>query len=196
MKKILLFLLPILIFASCNEQDYTPKPRAYFRIDLPKKGNYQTYSPADCPYQFEYPAYAKIERDSTFFDEKTEDPCWLNISFNSLGGMIHVSYKPITKDQTLFKLSEDAHKMSFKHTVRADYIEERVINNRFGAKGILYDIGGNAASNVQFFLTDSTNHYLRGALYFSAAPNADSLEPVIDFVRADMVHIIESFKWK
>jgi gliding motility-associated lipoprotein GldD len=195
MKKILLLIIPVLVFASCGEQDYTPKPRAFFRIDLPIKG-YKLYSPEDCPFQFEYPVYAEVERDTTFFDEKTEDPCWLNIEFGSLGGMIHVSYKPITKNQSLYKLSEDAHKMSFKHTVRADFIEERFINTSNGAQGILYDIGGNSASNIQFFLTDSSQHYLRGALYFNAAPNADSLEPIVKFVREDMVHLIESFKWK
>jgi gliding motility-associated lipoprotein GldD len=190
-----IFFLVVCFWVACNEEEHTPKPRAYFRIDLPEK-KYQLFSPSDCPYEFEYPIYAKVERDTTFFDEKTEDPCWLNIEFGSLGGMIHVSYKPITATQTLYSLAEDAHKMSFKHTVRADYIEERYINNPNGAKGVLYDIGGNAASNVQFFITDSINHYLRGALYFNAAPNADSLEPVVKFVRDDMVHLIESFRWK
>lgn len=195
MKNAVVFFMVVMLLAACNNDDYTPKPRAYFRIDLPEK-KYQLFSPTDCPYEFEVPVYAKVERDTTFFDEKTKDPCWLNIEFGSLGGMIHVSYKPITKTQSLYKLTEDAHKMSFKHTVRADYIEERHINTPQGVKGVLYDIGGNSASNVQFFVTDSMNHYMRGALYFNAAPNADSLEPVVKFVRDDMVHLIESFRWK
>jgi gliding motility-associated lipoprotein GldD len=194
MKYVLLFTM-ILIFAGCEETVYTPKPKAYFRIDLPEK-KYKKFDPQDCPYSFEYPAYAQVNRDTSFFDSKAEDPCWLNISFASLGGMIHVSYKPITATQSLYKLSEDAHKLTFKHTVRADYIDEQYINTANGVKGVLYEVGGNSASNIQFFVTDSTNHYLRGALYFNTVPNADSLEPVIKFVRQDMLHLLETFQWK
>jgi len=193
-KLLSLFILSVLFF-SCQEEVFTPKPRAYFRIDLPEK-KYQLFQPSDCPFQFEFPVYAKVNRDTTFFEEKTEDRCWLNINFESLGGMIHISYKPITKEQSLFKLSEDAHKLTFKHTIRADYIDERLIRNSYGVAGTLYDVGGNAASNIQFFLTDSSTHYLRGALYFNTAPNADSLSPVVKFVREDMVHLIETFQWK
>lgn len=194
MKYYLLILSVSLFFTACEEESFTPKPKAYFRIDLPEKV-YQSFQPSDCPYSFEYPLYAKVNRDTSFFDGKTEDPCWLNISFEGLGGIIHISYKPITKEQTLFKLSEDAHKLAFKHTVKADFIDEQYIQTKNGVKGMLYDVGGNAASNVQFFVTDSTQHYLRGALYFSAAPNADSLEPVVKFVRQDMLHLLETFKW-
>jgi gliding motility-associated lipoprotein GldD len=180
---------------SCEEDIYTPKPKAYFRIDLPEK-KYELFSPADCPFQFEYPAYAKVNRDTTFFDENIIDQCWFNIDFESLGGKIHISYKPITKEQTLYKLREDAHKLTFKHSIRADYIDERQFKNAYGASGSIYDVGGNAASNIQFFLTDSSKHYMRGALYFNTVPNADSLLPVINFVREDMLQLIETFRWK
>lgn len=191
---ILLFLM-ILLASSCEETIDTPKPRAYFRIDLPEK-SYEWYRPADCPFQFMYPTYARVLRDTSFFGETPADPCWLNIVIDTLGSVIHISYKPISNQQTLFKLNEDAHKMSFKHTIKADYIEERIISTDKGVRGILYDIGGNAASNIQFTLTDSTHHYLRGALYFNALPNADSLAPVIEFVQKDMLHLIETFEWK
>ena len=194
MGKLFAVILFCSFFFSCEEIS-TPKPRAYFRIELPEK-SYTEYRSVNCPFLFEYPVYATIHQDTTFFNEKTENPCWLNIDFASLGGMIHISYKPITAKQSLSKLREDAHKLTFKHTIRADYIEESLISNKNGVSGMLYDVGGNAASNIQFYLTDSTQHYLRGALYFNTVPNADSISPVVNFVREDMVHLIESFQWK
>jgi gliding motility-associated lipoprotein GldD len=194
MDKLFSVIIICLFIFSCDEV-YTPKPKAYFRIDLPEK-SYKKYNSELCPFQFEYPVYATVHQDTMFFDEKTENPCWLNIDFASLGGKIHISYKPITSEQTLNKLREDAHKLTFKHTIRADYIEESLINNKNGVSGMLYDVGGNAASNIQFYLTDSTQHYLRGALYFNTVPNADSISPVVKFVREDMVHFIETFSWK
>jgi gliding motility-associated lipoprotein GldD len=191
----LFFVVVFCSFIFSCEEVYTPKPRAYFRIDLPEK-SYRLYTSDNCPFQFEYPAYATVHQDTSFFNEQTENPCWLNIDFESLGGMIHISYKPITTEQTFNKLREDAHKLTFKHTIRADYIEESFIKNKNGVSGMLYDVGGNAASNIQFYLSDSTTHYLRGALYFNAVPNADSIQPVVNFVREDMVRFIESFRWR
>lgn len=195
LQKAIFIILCICCLLSCEEEVHTPKPRAYFRIELPEK-NYTLFAPPDCPFSFEYPTYARIHRDTAFFDEDVSDQCWFNIDFESLGGVIHISYKPINRQQTLYKLREDAHKLTFKHTIRADYIDEQPISNAHGASGLLYDVGGNAASNVQFFLTDSIRHYLRGALYFSTTPNADSLSPVIKFVRQDMLHLINTFRWK
>lgn len=194
--KVFFLLLSILFFLqACEESVFTPKPRAYFNIDLPEK-KYHWYRPSDCPFQFMYPEYAQIVRDTSFFGKEPDDPCWLNIVMDNLGSVIHISYKPISKNQTLFKLNEDAHKMSFKHSIKADYIEEKKIDTEKGVHGVLYNIGGNAASNLQFTLTDSNQHYLRGALYFSALPNADSLAPVIEFVQKDMLYLIETFEWK
>ncbi|MBP1674669.1 MAG: gldD, partial [Bacteroidetes bacterium] len=83
------------------------------------------------------------------------------------------------------------------HINKADAINELVINDKeSNVFGILYDLKGNTATSVQFYVTDSTNHYLRGSLYFESEPNADSLAPVIDFFREDIIHIIETLKWK
>ena len=184
----------ILFFSSC-EESYTPKPRGYFRLELPEK-EYRHFLPEDCPFRFDYPAYVEIARDSIFFDEPTENPCWMNTDFKTLGGKIHLSYKEINEKNTLRKLLEDSHKLTFKHTSKAQYIDEGVINNGKDVSGILYEIGGNAASNAQFFLTDSVNHYIRGALYFSNVPNEDSLAPVIKFVKEDMRRMFDSFEWR
>lgn len=183
------------VLQGCEEPVYTPKPKGYFRIELPEKA-YQRFADSKCPYSFEFPVYSKVERHNTFFGEDISDSCWLDIVIPELTGEIHLSYKDISKDNTLEKLIEDAHKMAYKHTVRADYIDESVINTPNGLGGMLYELGGNAASNIQFYVTDSTSHFLRGSLYFGASPNQDSLAPVIKFVRADMVHLIETLRWQ
>ena len=103
---------------------------------------------------------------------------------------------PITQKNPLEKLIEDAHRLTFKHTVKAEYIDELPISTANGVYGLFYDVGGNAASSIQFFLTDSTRYYIRCALYFNTESNADSLAPVIDFVKKDAWYMINSLKWK
>lgn len=188
------YLLLVALVSSC-EETFTPKPRGYFRLHLPEKA-YTEYHSSFCPFRFEYPTYATIERDTTFFNDPAENPCWMNIDFKELGGKIHISYKEINEQNSLAKLLEDSHKLTFKHTRKAQYIDETLLDNQHGATGVLYEIGGNAASNAQFFLTDSVKHYIRGSLYFSATPNEDSLAPVIGFVKDDMLRMIQSFRWE
>lgn len=173
---------------SCKKKS-VPKPRGYFRIDLPEK-EYQLFD-STCPYTFEYPVYSKIVPDSGYNTE----PCWINILYPAYNANIHVSYKKI--DNNLNDMIEDAHKLVYKHTIKADAINEEMFRN-YGEKvyGILYDIHGDAASSLQFWLTDSTNNYLRGALYFMVEPEPDSLAPVIAFIKEDITHMIETMNWK
>jgi gliding motility-associated lipoprotein GldD len=175
------------LFFSCH-RSYTPKPRGFFRIDFPER-KYKVYQ-SDCPYSFEYPVYAKVVSDK----EMNSEPCWINIEFPEYNGKIHISYKPI--QQNLNLLLEDSYTLAYKHTVKADAIEEHLINKpEEKVYGILYDIEGNAASSVQFFVTDSTKHFLRGALYFRTTIDKDSLAPVIRFFREDILHFIDTFEW-
>ena len=125
-----------------------------------------------------------------------ENPCWLNITFPDFNGTVNLTYKDITPQQSLAQLMEDAHKLSFKHTKKANYIDESVISNLHGVHGLYYDVGGEAASNIQFYLTDSTRHFIRGSLYFYNEPNADSMAPILAFVRKDLDHILGSFQWR
>jgi len=185
-----LFVIISLTFTiSCNHT-YTPKPRGYFRIDLPSK-SYHLYNPDSCPYAFEYPAYARIEKDP----EINAEPCWINISFPGYGAKLHISYKNVNGNLSDF--TEDSRALAYKHTIKAEAINEKIYS-RPGQHvyGTLYDIKGNTASAVQFFVTDSTKHFLRGALYFNVEPNKDSLAPLISFFRQDVIHIIETFRWK
>ncbi|HEY0261946.1 MAG TPA: gliding motility lipoprotein GldD [Chitinophagales bacterium] len=185
-----LFAAFFLVFLSACNGDYSPKPKAYPRVVYPEK-KYETYVSPDCPFEFEKPVYAKIARDSS-----NNNPCWINVEFPDFNGTINLTYKAITPKDNLPKLIEDAHKMSFKHAKKANYIDEVLIENKNGVGGILYNVGGDAASNIQFFLTDTTHHFIRGALYFNNEPNTDSMAPVINFVRADLDSFLASFKWK
>jgi len=181
-------IIGLIILGGCKRK-YTPKPRGYFRIDFPEK-KYQKLD-SFYPYKFEYPKYVIITQDSSSVSEKY----WINIEYPDLNGKIHISYKAI--DNNLNQILEDTRKLVYKHTIKADAINEKMfIKPEKKVYGILYEIEGNAASSMQFFLTDSINHYLRGALYFNTEPNKDSLSPVLDFVREDIIVLIESFEWK
>lgn len=180
-------------FASCNS-DYTPRPRGYFKIDFPDK-QYQVFDKPGYPYAFEYPTYANVVKDSSFFGEATENPWWINIDFPQFGGKMHISYKEIGKNK-FDKLINDAFTMTNKHTVKANSIEDSLIDNPNNVHGIYFRVGGNVATANQFFLTDTTRHFLRGALYFDATPNEDSLAVVNDFLLQDMRHLIQTFRWK
>lgn len=180
----------ILSCTSCG-QDYAPKPRGYFRIDFPKKA-YQDYK-SNCPFTFQYPVYAQIEPDLA----KDAQPCWINVHFPNFNGRIHLSYQQISSQKMFNELIEDARKLAFKHTVKATGIDEgRISYPEKKVYGIYYTIEGNTASWAQFFLTDSTKNYVRGALYFSETPRLDSIQPVLDFVKKDVDVFVKSFRWK
>ena len=189
-----LCLVPCLLFIiSCNST-YTPRPRGYFKIEFPEH-QYQQFNQPGFPYSFEYPVYATIIRDTTFFEDKPENPYWINIDFPSFNARIYMSYKEIGKN-SFDKLKDDAYKMSYKHTYKATSIEDSVIKTPLGVTGIFFTVGGNAATAKQFFVSDSVKHFLRGALYFNTSPNEDSLGIVNQFIQDDMKHLINTLQWK
>jgi gliding motility-associated lipoprotein GldD len=192
----LAIMLAVFISASCKT-NYTPKRSGYFRIDFPKERIFEQYNNPACPFSFEYANFGEIEYDSNDLEEQHEHPCWFNIAFKDYNAKIYLSYSEISKQNTLDKLIKDSYKLTFKHTVRADYIDETPVRgNHPHVSGIVYDVGGNAASGVQFYLTDSTRHFLRGSLYFNVTPNIDSLAPAIEYFRQDVVHIVNTLSWK
>ncbi|HLZ86643.1 MAG TPA: hypothetical protein VKQ52_05375 [Puia sp.] len=188
----LLCLLALFLF-SCNSV-YTPKRRGYFKIDFPPH-RYQTFNQPGFPYTFEYPVYANVIRDSSYFDTVPENPWWINIDFPSFGARIYISYKAIGTNK-FDRLRDDAFRMTFKHSYKASSIEDSVFTTPNGVGGDYFRVGGNAATAQQFFVTDTTRHFLRGALYFDTAPNEDSLGIVNQFLEKDMDHLINSFRWK
>lgn len=182
-----------LLFTACNS-NYVPKPRGYFKIDFPEK-KYQIFDKPGYPYTFEYPLYANVVKDSTFFGEATENPWWINIDFPQFEGRMYISYKQIGKNK-FDTLLNDAFKMTSKHSTKAASIDDSLMVTPNNIHGIFFNVGGDVATANQFFLTDSTTHFLRGALYFNATPNADSLGIVNNFLVKDMRHLINTFKWR
>jgi gliding motility-associated lipoprotein GldD len=179
----------VILAASCNN-DYYPKPRGYFRIDLPQK-SYIVFDSA-LPYKFELPVYAQVVPDT----EPRAELYWINVSFPQFKGTLHLSYKKINGNLT--KYLEDTRTMVMKHIPKASSIDDKTYENP-GKKvyGLTYTISGvAAASPYQFYLTDSTKNFVRGALYFNTVPNNDSLAPVIEFLKEDINHLIETFEWK
>ena len=183
----------IFLLTACNSP-YVPKQEGYFKIPLPEK-KYVVFNQPSYPYTFEYPAYANIVKDSNFFDSATENPYWINVDFPQFSGRIYMSYKYIGKYK-LEQLINDAYKMTNKHTIKAFGIDDSLIQNPAHVAGVFFNVEGNVATANQFFLTDSTKNFIRGALYFDATPNEDSLRPVNDFLVADMKHLINTFRWK
>jgi gliding motility-associated lipoprotein GldD len=203
--------LCLLLFA-CNSP-YISKKRGYFNIALPQR-SYQKFDRKDFPYSFEYPVYAQIVKDSTYFDANPEDTFWINIDFPQFQGRIFLSYKVIG-GKSLYKIKQpdgsykdsletnvfdkmrnDAFALTNKNDVVANSINDSLINTPNGVSGVFFKVGGNAATSKQFFLTDTTRNFIRGALYFDVTPNADSLKPVQDFLQVDMDHMINTFRWK
>lgn len=190
---ILLGMMIVLSIVGCNSV-YTPKKRGYYKIDFPEH-SYQTFDEKDFPYSFEYPKYARIIRDTSFFEAKPENPYWINVDFPDLNARIYISYKQIGPN-SFEKLREDAYKMTFKHSYKASSIDDSVMHTQNGVGGVFFNVGGNAATAKQFFVTDTARNFLRGALYFDTTPNEDSLGIVNLFVQQDMVHLINTFRWK
>ncbi|HBS88468.1 MAG: gliding motility lipoprotein GldD [Bacteroidetes bacterium GWF2_38_335] len=185
----LLFLVLLLPMASCKKAS-VPKPRGYFRIDLPEK-KYVLYE-SDCPYTFEYPEYAIVVKDTGSYSE----PYWINIFFPAFNADINVSYKMVN-DTNLSKYLDESWTLLQKHNIKAEAIKDSYFTDTSKkVYGVLYELKGNAASAIQFILTDSTTHFFRGALYFNEKPNKDSIAPVLQFIQKDIIHLIETFQWK
>ncbi len=190
-----LLLFFIIGLTACEEYTPVPKPRAYPRVEYPKKA-YKTFDETYCAFTFDQPVYASIEHDTTYFDEKAKSDCWFNITVKQLNAKIFCSYNPIKSRADFDKLVNDAYSMTNEHNVRASYIEEIPVhrpNDR--VYGVVFNVEGPAASSYQFFLTDSTRNFLRGSLYFNTEARPDSLAPVVEFMREDLNRMMGTLKW-
>ena len=182
-KLLCVFLLINTLLISCKE-NYSPKPLGYFRIDLSKK-NYNSFK-SNCSFNFLKALDAIII--------KGENECWYNIYYPHHDATIYLTYKKLNSN--LGSIIEESHKLAYEHAVRSDgIIEKEYRNDKNRVYGILYDIHGNSASNLQFFVTDSSNHFLRGSLYFNTIPNSDSLQPIKQHIKDDLQILIESLNW-
>jgi len=182
-----------LLVVSCFacQQNYTPKPHTYYRIDFPEK-EYRTYNNSICPFTFEYPVYGTLAH----IIQPTPDSCWFNINFPKYRGTIHLTYRKI--EGNFDQHFENHWKLIYSKLAQKadDIIQHSYIIPEKNVYGTLFDIKGDAASSVQFFVTDSVKNILRGALYFTVKPNYDSLAPVVAFFREDIDNIMKTTKWK
>lgn len=178
----------LFIIVSC-QRSLVPRPRGFFRVDLPEQRNYQNISEA-FPYSFQVNEITRFSNIST-----AKNPYWANLVYDTIGAIIHLSYLPV--QDNLYALLEDSRSFVYKHADRADAINQNVFAfPERNVYGIVYDLKGNAASPMQFVTTDSINHFVRGVLYFKSRANQDSLKPMIEYVEKDIQHLIETFQWK
>lgn len=190
------FIIILAVTWSCNTKqanktDYLPKPKGFNRIDLPQN----TYKklPDNYPYSFDYNQEAIIEKD-TFPDAESY---WIYINYKKYKAKVQLTYKPVLGDtKRLNNMIADAHKLAFKHSVKAFGIQEKQYKARNGNIANIIDLEGEVPSQVQFYMTDSTRHFIRGALYFETAMANDSLAPIIQYIRKDVIRLVESMKWK
>lgn len=190
---LLVFIIAAGLLFSCNS-NYTTRKKGFFKIDFPQK-KYVLFDQPGYPYTFEYPVYSRVMKDTTFFDTKAGD-WWVNIDIPVFHGRIYVSYKEIGKNN-FDSLVNDGYKMAYKqHTDVATGINDSAISTPNGVEGFYFSLTGNTATANQFFVTDSSKHFLRGALYFDATPNEDSLSVVNDFLKTDLLHLINTLKFR
>ena len=181
--KIRLLLFLSVLFLSCDN-DYTPKPKALIKLDFPQKEYVEIE--INCPFGFEVPVYSHLE--------KKNDNCLIDIVFPTQNGVLYLSY--FLLENNLNEHLEQSQELAYKHNLIADAITEQFyVNDSLKVYGVLYDYNGMSATSTQFYLTDSVNHFFRGALYFNTEIN-DSILPVNNFLKYDIKHLIETFHWK
>ena len=180
-------------FTACNSR-FTPKQAGYPAMTLPKK-DYLTGAVNGLPYAFDIPSYAVVDQKVSSMGQDQSKTGWMNLQFPTLNATLYISYNAVQKDK-LDVLVRDAYNFANNHSNKASFIEDSAFENPIGLKGVFFHLGGDVASPYQFFITDSSRHFFRAALYFDTTPNADSLAPVIDFLYQDLKQLVHTFHWK
>jgi gliding motility-associated lipoprotein GldD len=191
----LLLMAQGLLLISCgtksDNQDFVPKPKGYNRIDLPAANYLQMTE--NHPFSFQYSNHAVLKPDTVRWAE----PHWMYVYYPEFGAMIQLTYKPLNGDKAkLSKLIDDAHKLAAKHGAKAYSIQDMVLKTPSGKTAMLMELEGEVPTYLQFYTTDSTKHYLRGALYFNTSLKSDSLAPVIDYLKKDVLKLLNTLEWK
>lgn len=192
-KKELLFSLFVFFSMACNDA-FIPKHAGYPKIELPQK-TYTTFNHPHFSYTFDYPTYSVCVQDSNYMPQEKNNHQWLNIQLESLNATIYLTYKNFVKEN-LEKLIYDSYKFTNKQVYKATSIEDSLINSPQGYKMIFYTVRGNAATTHQFFATDAKKHFLRGSLYLNSSPNEDSLKIITDFIKPDIIKLMQSLRFK
>jgi gliding motility-associated lipoprotein GldD len=189
--RVLFFAGAFVLSLSGCDRDYLPKPLGYNRLVLPEP-SYQTL-PDTLPYTFEYSKHAKLLRDTSRISERF----WIEIYYPTLKSNIHITYKKVNKNDTLLKeFLNDAYTLVAKHQIKAYAIDEIIVKTKSGKTAVVAELDGEVPSQMQFSITDSTQNFLRGALYFNTKVQNDSLKPAIEYMKKDIMHLINTFDWK
>ncbi|NJW52972.1 gliding motility lipoprotein GldD [Salinimicrobium oceani] len=182
----LIFLMLLILLVSCGDE-VQPKPSGFLSLDYPPAE--YTILDTSCPYSFERNKITSLKT------ERGGQDCWINLEYEDLRGTIFITYQPVKNN--LDSLLTDAQKLPLRHTIKADAIEGSVYTNNYHRTyGMFYQVSGNAASQAQFYLTDSINHFLTGSVYFDAQPNFDSILPAAAYIKRDMRHLMETLEWQ
>ncbi|MCB0505075.1 MAG: gliding motility lipoprotein GldD [Cyclobacteriaceae bacterium] len=180
----------LLLIAGC-EKTYAPKPKGYNRLDLPERA--YTFLPDSLPYTFEISRAAKIYPDSSYIAERY----WIDIFYPNVVANVQITYKPLRHNQQLLKeLINDSYKLTSKHEIKAYAINESVLKTPSGKTAVVAELEGEVPSQFQFFITDSIDNFIRGALYFRTSTKNDSLAPAIEYMKEDIVHMLNTLEWK
>jgi gliding motility-associated lipoprotein GldD len=189
------FVLMILLVGCNSSPDTGPKPRMYPKQAFPDRV-VNMFKFKDCPIAFDKPDYLVPVKDSAVFDSKVNTDCWFDLGNKDLQATIHFSYFKVKNRKNFDQLVNDVYKMADEHNTKASFRKESVIDNGSNVHGLMFEIEGAVASPLQFYLTDSTNHFLRASLYFDTRVNPDSTKIIYDFIYTDISRIINTFNWK
>jgi gliding motility-associated lipoprotein GldD len=189
--KVTIFFAILLVSCSKTSSDYVPKPKGFNRIDIPAHA-YQSLN-GNYPYTFEYSKQATIEADKSVGAE----PYWIIVNYPTLNAKVQFTYKPLNGDlDKLDKHVADAYKLAAKHQIKATGQTEQVLTLKSGKKAVIIQIEGEVPSHFQFYMTDTSKNFIRGAMYLNRSTFNDSLNPIIDYVKIDCRHLIETLNWK
>jgi gliding motility-associated lipoprotein GldD len=178
-----------IILTAC-QQDYTPKPLGYNRLNLPDP-SYRIL-PDSLPYTFEYSDHATLLDDTSAISERF----WIEIYYPELKANVHITYKPIRNEKMLKEFLDDSYTLTAKHQIKAYAINEVISTTSRGKTAVIAELEGDVPSQFQFTLTDSSQNFLRGALYFNTKVANDSLAPAIEYMKKDIMHMINTLEWK
>ncbi|MEM1137271.1 MAG: gliding motility lipoprotein GldD [Bacteroidota bacterium] len=180
----------MLLLACSGEEAYLPKPKGFHRIELPPHNYVVLDTPM--PYTFQHSKYAKVLPDESFMTE----PYWIEILYPEFDAKLTISYKKVNNNlDSLVELSNDSHKLTTKHHVKATSIDDYITVTPKGITAVLFELEGDVPSQFQFYATDSVENFFRAALYFPTATKNDSLKPIIEYVKVDMVHMLNTLEW-
>jgi gliding motility-associated lipoprotein GldD len=182
--------LGVLALTAC-QRDYLPKPIGYNRLELPDPA-YRPL-PDTLPYRFEYSAHARLLKDTS----RIRDRFWIELYYPSMKSTIHITYKRLNNSEDLLKeFLNDSYTLTAKHQIKAHAIDEVITKTPHGITAIVAELQGEVPSQMQFTITDSTHHFLRGALYFNTRVQNDSLQPAIEYMKKDIMQLINTFQWR